>query len=167
MTANRNDKLLELLQGAISEINKATQGIQALDVKVSNLDKQNEELRHDFNSKWNELPRLYVPRQEHQAQALDTRTLELEKFRLTATKEITEIRMTTAKQITDAVNSVEESLTTKIDEIRDDLFEKLDERSNASSTRKFTVFLSCLTVGLSLFLWLIENIVQVYIFHIK
>jgi hypothetical protein len=153
----RDDKLIDAMRELFGEQAKAislnTSSIAEnkvvllqLTQQINSVAAQQEALRLEWNKKWDDLPRLYVPRAEHQAMGLAERTVALEEFRSAATKDITDLKFSFQQQLQQAILSASRDA----EEIRIAAKEDLHSESTAVSNRQMTWMFSGITLALSL-----------------
>jgi hypothetical protein len=79
------------------------QRLEQLSMQLSTVVSQHESLRNDFNSRWSELPNVYIPRQEVQAMGHDGRLAALEETTRKISIDIAEMKLAMQQQIQQAV----------------------------------------------------------------
>lgn len=102
------DKLIDTLREMFET---QSHQIAQVSVQVNTLLTQQEQLRRDFNEKWDSLPRIYLSRQEDQARGLEGRLANLEEYRLTSTKEFSELRVFVQQQVQTGLSEVQKDMS--------------------------------------------------------
>lgn len=114
---NKDDELLktikELFEKQTEVVQANTAQVAQLSQQMTQLSTQQEAMRNDFNARWADLPKLYVPRQEHQAMGLDTRVVALEEFRIAATKDISDLKLNVQQQVQTVVHDIQDKVSTQ------------------------------------------------------
>lgn len=165
---SRDERIIQALQDMFAEQSRQlnsqgqllatqTQRMDSIGTQITNLSAQQEALRNDFNARWQDLPKLYVPRQEHQAMALDARTVALEEFRMAATKDISDVKLNMQQQIQTAIATASKEIA----EAKINAKDEINQTRKTLDTRQITLLVSAITVSASL---VIEVILKL-IFH--
>lgn len=165
---SRDDRVIETLREMFADQNRQmnaqgqllaqqTQRIDMISTQIAAFSQQQEALRSDFNQRWQDLPKLYVPRQEHQAMALDARTAALEEFRMAATRDIADIRLTIQQQIQAAVQTASQEIAAAKLAAKDEI----NLNRKALDARQIAVMVSGITVAISI----VVEIILKLIFH--
>jgi hypothetical protein len=114
--------------------------------QIASVSAQQEAIRLEFNRKWDDLPKLYIPRAEHQAMGLAERTIALEEFRSAATKDITDLKFSFQQQLQQAILTA----TRDADDNRIAAKEEMRAESKAVTDRQFTWLFSAITITISI-----------------
>lgn len=165
---SRDERIIEALREMFADQNRQLnaqgqllaqqmQRIDSIATQINSLSTAQESLRADFNTRWQDLPKLYVPRQEHQAMGLDARTTALEEFRLAATKDIADIKLNTQQQITQATMAA----TQEIHAAKILAKDEISQDRKSLDARQITLLVSGISVGASL----IVEVILKLIFH--
>lgn len=97
---NANNQSEEKLIDTLKDLfDTQSRQIAQVSVQVNNLVTQQEAMRSDFNAKWNELPKMYLSRQEDQARGLEGRIAALEQYRFSSTKDISDIKLNVQQDV--------------------------------------------------------------------
>lgn len=119
--SSSEQQLLDTLRGLFEKQNETlaahgqllaqqNQRLETVIAQVTTLATQQEALRNDFNKRWDDLPKIYVPRQEHQALGLEPRMVAMEEFRIAALKDISDLKLFVQQQVQSAVQSAANDL---------------------------------------------------------
>lgn len=85
--------------------------ITQISTQITAIASSQEAMRNDFNAKWNELPRIYMPRQEDQARGLDGRIAALEAFRIASARELSDLRVNVQQDVQRSVNEIQKEMS--------------------------------------------------------
>lgn len=163
---NRDDRLIETLRELFADqsrqisaqgqlLAQQTQRIDAISAQLTALGNQQDSLRNDFNARWQDLPNLYVPRQEQQAMKLDIRTAALEEFRIAATRDLADIRINVQQQVHDAIQTA----TKDIAAARVAAQEEIEETKHGFDARAITFLVSGISIVVSIGIEVILKII--------
>jgi hypothetical protein len=158
---NNEQQMLDTLRELFAEQNKTlaqhtqllaqqVQRIDLMNTQVATLAVQQEALRNDFNKRWDDLPKLYVPRQEHQAMGLDARMVAMEEFRVAATKDISDLKLSVQQQVQTAIQTATKELMSAQLLIQKDTSEQRFTLDGRSITMLTTIVFTLISIALTL-----------------
>jgi hypothetical protein len=118
-----------------SSLAAQAQRLEQLSLQLSTVVNQHESLRSDFNARWAELPKIYIPRQEVQAMGHEGRIANLEDISRKAVVELAELKLSINQQMQQNV------LATARDLAKVQLDEKADTLSQRSEVDGRTILM--------------------------
>lgn len=111
---NTNDKLIETIREMFGEqsvtltqqsanISAQSQRLDQLTLQISTIVNQHEALRNDFNQRWGDLPKVYIPRQEVIAMGHNERIVGLEESARKIQADVAELKLVMQQQLQQTV----------------------------------------------------------------
>lgn len=135
-----------------SSLAAQAQRLEQLSLQLSTVVNQHESLRTDFNARWAELPKIYIPRQEVQAMGHEGRLASLEETSRKAVIDLAELRLSVNQQIQQSVlATAREIAKVQLDEQADTAKQRQEIDGRAIlmySTAAFTLISIVLTIWL-------------------
>jgi hypothetical protein len=111
---NNNDRLVETIRDMFNEqsvtlaqqstsLAGQSQRLDQLTLQISTVVNQHEALRNDFNQRWADLPKVYIPRQEVIAMGHNERIIGLEEGNRKLQADIAELKLVLQQQLQQSV----------------------------------------------------------------